>query len=84
MNSQHSVNKLMKLVKKQGTKSLLPQNLPEEMLSKMLREAEALDNDNSEEIPSSTIFMAIMLLIDPTFLKKDKIENQQLRGKPFS
>ena len=67
----HPLNKLRKLVKKNGIKCLLPQNITDELLYRMLREADAIDNDTTGETPSSTLLMAILHLKSKSIIKGD-------------
>jgi len=67
----HPLNKLRRLIKKNGIKCLLPQNLTDELLNKMLREADAIDNNTTEETPSSTLLMAILQLKSKSIIKID-------------
>lgn len=64
----------MKLVKKNGIKCLLPQNLTDDLLHRMLLEADALDNDKTDEMPSSTLLMAILHLESKTILTDKNME----------
>ena len=70
-NSNHPLNKLRRLAKKNGIKCLLPQNLTDELLYRMIREANAIDNDTTEETPSSTLLMAILHLESRSIIKED-------------
>ena len=72
--SKHYIDKLFKHIKKQGTKGLLPQNLPDELLRRMNLEAEAIRNDKTEETPSSTLLLSILHLADPTARFDNNIE----------
>lgn len=58
----HPVNKLKRYIKKQGTKILLPQNLPEDIFKRLVLEVKALDEDRTDEVPSSTLLMCILYL----------------------
>jgi len=69
-NSNHPLNKLRRLVKKKGIKCLLPQNLTDELLYRMICEANAIDNDTTEETPSSTLLMAILHLESKSIIKE--------------
>ena len=69
-SSRHPLNKLLRLVKKNGIKCLLPQNLTDELLYRMVREANAIDNDTTEETPSSTLLMAILHLESRSIIKE--------------
>lgn len=70
-NSGHPLNKLRRLVKKNGIRCLLPQNLTDELLHRMIREANAIDNDTTEETPSSVLLMAILHLKSKSIIKGD-------------
>ena len=59
---RHPINQLEKHVKKQGIKGLLPQSLPDRLLKRMLEEAEAIENDTTEETPSSLLLMSVLQL----------------------
>jgi len=72
--NNHPLNKLFKLVKKNGIKCLLPQNLTDDLFNRMLLEADALDNDKTDEFPSSTLLMAILHLESRTILTEKNIE----------
>ena len=72
-NKRH-IDKLLKHIKKQGTKGLLPQNLPDDLLKRMNLEAEAIRNDATEEIPSSTLLLSILHLADPTVNLNNQVE----------
>ncbi len=67
--SNHPLNKLRRLIKKNGIKCLLPQNLTDELLNRMVREADAIDGDTVEETPSSTLLMAILHLESKSIIK---------------
>ncbi len=67
--SGHPLNKLHRLIKKNGIKCLLPQNLTDELLNRMTREANAIDDDTVEETPSSTLLMAILHLKSKSIIK---------------
>jgi len=69
--SNHPLNKLRRLIKKNGIKCLLPQNITDELLYRMLREADAIDNDTTGETPSSTLLMAILHLKSKSIIKGD-------------
>ena len=69
-NQEHPLNKLHKIIKDNGIKCLLPQNLTDETLYKMIKEAEAIDNDTSDETPPSTLFMAILHLESKKIMKE--------------
>ena len=56
------LDKLHRHIKKYGTKGLLPQNLTDELLNKMNLEADAIDEERTEETPSSTLLMTILNL----------------------
>lgn len=80
-NNKHPAQKLLKLIKKNGIRCLLPQNLTDELLDRMIREAEAIDNDTTEETPSSTLLMAILHLESKSIIKENvkiKIEPEKL------
>ena len=72
--NNHPLNKLLTLIKKNGIKCLLPQNLPDDLLHRMLLEADALDNDETDKLPSSTLLMAILHLESKTKLTEKNIE----------
>ena len=67
--SNHPLNKLRRLIKKNGIKYLLPQNLTDELLHRMIQEADAIDSGTTEETPSSTLLMAILHLESKSILK---------------
>ncbi|HHD81373.1 MAG TPA: hypothetical protein ENK99_07300 [Campylobacterales bacterium] len=69
-DNKHPTQKLLKLIKKNGIKCLLPQNLTDEILHRMIREADAIDNDSTEETPSSTLLIAILHLESKSIMKK--------------
>lgn len=69
----HPVNKLLKHIDKHGIKGLLPQNLPDELLDRMNAEADAIENNKTEEIPSSSLLISILRLTNEP-ITKDKIE----------
>lgn len=80
-NKKHPVQKLQRLIKKEGIKCLLPQNLTDELLHRMLKEADAIDNDSTEDTPPSTLLMAILQLKSKSKMKKDmeiKMDPEQL------
>jgi hypothetical protein len=56
----HPAEKLQDHVKKYGPKGLLPQNLTDELLDRMNLEGDAIEEDKTEETPSSTLLMAIL------------------------
>lgn len=60
--NNHPTNKLFRLIKKNGIKCLLPQNLTDEILHRMILEADAIDNDTTDETPSSSLLIAILHL----------------------
>jgi len=62
----HPLNKLLKQIKNNGIKCLLPQNLTDELLDQLLLEADALYNDETEKLPPSTLFLAILHLTSKT------------------
>ena len=72
-NKRH-IDKLLKHIKKQGTKGLLPQNLPDDTLKRMSLEAEAIRNDATEEVPSSTLLLSILHLADPSVNLNNQVE----------
>ncbi len=59
---EHPLDKLFEHIKKNGTKGLLPQNLPEDLLYRMISEADAIENETTEETPSSVLLMTILHL----------------------
>ncbi len=67
--SNHPLNKLRRLIKKNGIKYVLPQNLTDELLHRMIQEADAIDSGTTEETPSSTLFMAILHIESKSILK---------------
>ena len=69
--SNHPLNKLRRLIKKNGIKCLLPQNLTDELLHRMVREADAIDDGTTGETPSSTLLMAILHLKSRSIIKGD-------------
>lgn len=72
---QHPLNKLSRHIKLYGTKGLLPHNLTDELLDRMNLEGDAIENDTSENIPSSTLLTAIIYLLDGKKITKNtKIE----------
>lgn len=80
-NQNHPLNKLKKLIKKNGIKFLLPQELSDEILYRMLKEADAIDNNTTEKTPSSTLLMAILQLESRSIMKtgiKIKMEPEKL------
>lgn len=80
-NKKHPVQKLQRLIKKEGIKCLLPQNLTDELLYRMLKEADAIDKDSTEETPPSTLLMAILHLKSKSKMKKGmeiKMDPEQL------
>lgn len=80
-DQNHPLHKLRKLIKKNGIKSLLPQNLTDELLYRMIQEADAIDNDTTEETPSSALLIAILHLESKSKMKKGleiKIEPEKL------
>lgn len=80
-HNKHPVQKLQKLIKKNGIKCLLPQNLTDELLCRMIKEADAIDNDSTEETPSSTLLIAILHLESKSIMKKGmeiKMEPEKL------
>ncbi len=72
---ENPVDKLHRHIKKNGAKGLLPQNLTNELLDRMLLEVDALERDETDEIPSSTLLLSILYLADPSadFNKKMEI-----------
>jgi len=50
------------LVEKNGLEALLPQNLPDEIFCRMLKEADAFDNDQMEETPLFILFATVLQL----------------------
>jgi len=64
-----SYKKYEKYIKKQGLKGLLPQNLPENILNRMLIEADGLDSDTKETPSASFILLAILSLMNGKRLK---------------
>lgn len=58
--NKHPVEKLREHVEKYGLKGLLPQNLTDELLDRMNLEGDAINEDTTEETPSSTLLMAIL------------------------
>lgn len=80
-NQDHPLHKLRKLIKKNGIKCLLPQNLTDEILHRMTREADAIDNNSTEKTPSSALLIAILHLESKSIMKKGmeiKIEPEKL------
>jgi hypothetical protein len=73
-HNKHPVQKLLKLIKKNGIKCLLPQNLTDEILYRMIREADAIDNDSTEETPSSGLLIAILHLESKSIKKGIEIK----------
>lgn len=73
-HNKHPVQKLLKLIKKNGIKCLLPQNLTDEILYRMIREADAIDNDSTEETPSSGLLIAILHLESKSIKKGMEIK----------
>lgn len=73
-HNKHPVQKLLKLIKKNGIKCLLPQNLTDEILYRMIREADAIDNDSTEETPSSALLIAILHLESKSIKKGMEIK----------
>ena len=69
-HNSHPIQKLQKLIKKNGIKCLLPQNLTDELLHRMIREADGIDNNSTEETPSSTLLIAILHLESKSIMKK--------------
>ena len=49
---------------------MLPQNITDELLYRMLREADAIDNDTTDEIPSSSLLLAILHLASGSKITK--------------
>lgn len=77
----HSADKLYRHVKKNGTKSLLPQNLTDELLDKMNLEADAINEDRTEEAAASTLLMAVLCLANGSKISKKmeiKIDSELL------
>ncbi len=58
----HSEDKLYGHVKKNGIKGLLPQNLTDELLDKMILEADAINEDETEDISPSTLLISVLYL----------------------
>ena len=79
-HNNHPIQKLQKLIKKNGIKCLLPQNLTDELLNRMIREADALVNDTTNEMPSSTLLIAILHLESKSKMKK-RMEIEMEEGK---
>jgi len=70
----HPANKLIAHVKKYGIKGLLPQNLTNDLLDRMILEGNTLDEDRTEETPMSVVLLAILHLISgPKISKKMEI-----------
>jgi len=79
-NDSHPLSKLSKLIEKNGIECLLPQKLADEFLGKMLREADALGNDTTEETPPSMLFMAILHLKSKSIIR-EKVEIKMAEGE---
>lgn len=80
-DNKHPVKKLQRLIRKVGLKCLLPQNLTDELLHRMILEAEAIDNDTTEQTPSSTLFLAVLQLESKSTIKNGiqiKMEPEKL------
>lgn len=73
-NRENPVNKLHRHIKKHGTKGLLPQNLTDDLLRRMNLEAEAIRNGTTEEVPSSTMLLSILHLVNPAFNTNKMVE----------
>ena len=73
-NNKHHIDKLLRHIKKQGTKGLLPQNLPDDLLKRMSLETEAIRNETTEEMPSSALLLSVLHLFDPTVNTNNKVE----------
>ena len=70
--SQSIVNKLHQHVKKNGTSGLLPQHLTDELLHRIYLEGEALEEDRTEETPSSVLLLSILYLKNGKKILKGK------------
>jgi len=68
---QHPLSKLSRHIELHGKKGLLPHNLTDELLERMNLEGDAIENDTSENIPSSTLLMAIIYLLNGKKITKN-------------
>ena len=62
MRLETILENMRKSVDRNGLKALLPQNLSEDALERMLVEAEALENEKSDKTPATAFLFAILQL----------------------
>lgn len=73
MSKRNLLNKLIKHVEERGINGLLPQNLPEVLLNQMNIEGDSLESDTIQEIPTSTLLLAVLHLLYKKKLSKQPI-----------
>jgi len=61
---QNPLSKLGKHIERYGIKGLLPHNLTDELLDRMNLEGDAIENDTADYMPSSTLLMTILCLLN--------------------
>lgn len=61
-SNKYFIDQLNDCIKKDGIQCLLPQNLTDEILDRMILEAHVLDTNMTDNTPPSTIFKAILQL----------------------
>ncbi len=64
----HILNKLQKLIDKEGRSCLLPQNLPEDILNRIESEAVAMEEERDNP-PTSLILLAVLTLKDASIME---------------
>lgn len=72
MSSTLTINQFIDKIKKNGVKFLLPQNLDEESLDRLLKEVNSLEDDSVESTPAIALLIAVLHLKAKKILKLNK------------
>lgn len=74
MNKEDFANQLKKHIYAYGIEGLLPQNLTDKLLNRMILEADALEYGTNDETLSLTLLVAVLHLVKGTDLLSESME----------
>jgi len=77
----NDIEKYFEYTKKEGLSGLLPQNMPDYILHRMLEEIDAIDT-NSDDTPASTLLLAVLSIHNGKIITKDGGNNMSINFEP--
>jgi len=77
----NDIEKYFEYAEKEGLSGLLPQNMPDYILYRMLDEIGAIDT-NSDDTPASTLLLAVLSIHSGEIITKDGGNNMSVNFEP--